>query len=502
MNKYALAFIGAILVQGIWARNKSVSIFARSVGCRDTCVDCRSYARVNDVTYTHNHPGLRIVALNSKTGNIDKSGNFQNLKFIDGREKLKLFLKTIKPRSLVVMTMHTKCSSNNANWYNFIRENSNLTLKSLKTDSYETAVVITCEQECPHGSYSQKIPFYRFEEAGYGPLQESANITLFLEHVPKTSLQKTEEEEHTNLFIIIGSLSALCFLIITITAVCFCYKQYRAKAITRPPKVEEPIKINGKIKNWLRQKHQDEINKEISKSNASEPGRKEFDNRGYRGDVVRFSITSLDTFNTFQTIDRPRKCFPNHDERVYEQTQDNNTDSQSQASITSSMQIQEQSIYLEPIEQHDSNRRSVRLYSKLKDALTPNKESKSLNNLDTNTARYEPSSSFQLFHSKDNINAIKPDTLAFAEYLKVETHGPMYKKPSNVLKHDPPTHIPEIVPYTQERPEEVHDYELPSSQNSFDLSDLEVRKELSCTSLSEPHTSEAYGKLVINATKF
>lgn len=61
----------------------------------------------------------------------------------------------------------------------------------MKTDSYETAVVITCEQECPHGSYSQKIPFYRFEEAGYGPLQESANITLFLGKNPFSCLSAT-----------------------------------------------------------------------------------------------------------------------------------------------------------------------------------------------------------------------------------------------------------------------------------------------------------------------
>ena len=131
-------------------------------GCDENCVSsCNSYTLVNEERYSITSPGLHIVTISNKTGQIVHNSSFDHLSIPHKREKLKLFLKSIPKSFVVIITAHKQCIANIHGWHEFLRNHSKFILRPRQNYTTGSSIIITCQNDCPYGSYSTKLPLYK-----------------------------------------------------------------------------------------------------------------------------------------------------------------------------------------------------------------------------------------------------------------------------------------------------------------------------------------------------
>ena len=92
--------------------------------------------------------------------------------------KTKNFLENDFEDTLVVAVLEKRCKSNiRPNWYQQIQQFRRVSFKNVGTVGvYESAIIVTCFGNC--GTSSRDLPLYRFEQPGYGPLEENFVLTF------------------------------------------------------------------------------------------------------------------------------------------------------------------------------------------------------------------------------------------------------------------------------------------------------------------------------------
>ena len=244
-----------------------------------------------------------------------------------------------------------------------------------------------------------------------------------------TGLEEVENKR-SQLPIIIGS-SSVGFVAIFLSILGYiCYNR-KQKLKTLKNSIQP--KFHVKINNWVREKNQDEINKEI---HSTEGRRKEYDNKVYRGDIVRFSITSAELMPNARMLSSGDSA--SHITESSVSGTDNSEDTVKEPTIINT--DRPNSGYLEPIEKKDNivHSSSLHIYADIDDVSNICNVNKSLNSFqETNSLNKTeenllpvclPSTSCQLFHSGQDINDLKNTSIKFAAYLQIDEDSPWLQK--------------------------------------------------------------------------
>ena len=144
-------------------------------GCLDRCSNCQSYITINEKIIIFK-PGVTMIKIQMK-----KEINIEKLHICNSNSgffKMKNFLENDLEDTLVVAVLEKRCKSNiRPNWYQQIQQFRQVQLKNVETVGvYESAIIATCFGNC--GISSRDLPLYRFEQPGYGPLEEDFVLTF------------------------------------------------------------------------------------------------------------------------------------------------------------------------------------------------------------------------------------------------------------------------------------------------------------------------------------
>ena len=144
-------------------------------GCLDRCSNCQSYITINKKRIIF-EPGVTLIKIQ-----MEKETNIKKLHICNSNSgffKMKNFLENDLEDTLLVAVLEKRCKSNiRPNWYQQIQQFRRVNLKNFETVGvYESAIIITCFGNC--GTSSHDLPLYRFEQPGYGPLEENFVLTF------------------------------------------------------------------------------------------------------------------------------------------------------------------------------------------------------------------------------------------------------------------------------------------------------------------------------------
>lgn len=362
--------------------------------------------------------------------------------------------------------------------------------------------------------------YFSFLSHFSGSINQSATSSSSQEDKDnKKKEEKEEEDMDETLFIIIlaVSIALVLILISLIITMIFCCKSAKASrqnaqqrnSINQPTSMtrsSSTTKIPGPFEKWLREKQIKDINKEIVRKSKQ-------DNRAFKGDIVRGSVSTNTLSRDFHMLSSDYENAPDHKDPAQNSVA-RTTSAYSTCSLRSSKDGDE---YLRPIdylktpkeikiyssfsspklsssEPYENNSRSksveIPQVNEILDEHTSTSGSSSrsgssigdrLSAIDDNSDRrsddYEeesgdspsiysnlyPSSSHQIFLSRPDIYTTLDDTDSssretdhatagtdqkhkFAEYCQLNMNGPVYKKPSDVVRFDPPEYTPSEIP--------------------------------------------------------